>query len=66
MAKMKTFPVEVEYVVKRTLYVNARRPGGAATRALTDEGWREATQYDDDAPSRPPKDTKVVQVRDSI
>jgi hypothetical protein len=66
MAKLKTFPVEVEYVVKRTLYVNARRPGGAAIKALTDEGWREATQYEEDAPSRPPGGAKVVKVRDPL
>jgi hypothetical protein len=48
MAKMKTFAVEVEFTVTRTVFVEARRPGGAEAKVLTREGWAEATRYCDD------------------
>lgn len=64
MAKMKTYAVDVEYVVKRTLYVTARRPNGAAEKALTDAGWREGVAYDDEAPYAPPKGTTITRVRE--
>lgn len=65
MAKTKTFAVDVTYTVTETLYVDARRPNGAAARALTDEGWAEAHRYDDDSPYPffPPKDAVVTNVR---
>lgn len=63
MAKMKTYAVDVEYVVKRTVYVSARRPNGAAEKVLTEAGWREATAYDD-APFQPPKGTTITRVRE--
>lgn len=46
MAKMKQFAVEIEYTVKETIYVTARRPNGAAEKALTQEAYREAHMYD--------------------
>lgn len=63
MAKVKTFAVDVEYTVRRTLFVEARRPNGAAEKALSREGWAEAVRYDDDAPAYPPKGAAVVRVR---
>lgn len=66
MAHMKVYPVEVEYVIKRTLFVPARKPNGAAEKALTEAGWREATMYDEDAPTYPPKDTKVTKVGEPV
>lgn len=64
MAKMKAYAVDVEYVVKRTLYVSARRPNGASEKVLTEAGWREATAYDDDAPYAPPRGATITQVRE--
>lgn len=49
MAKTKTWAVEVEYVVKETLFIDARSQSTAEEKALTDEAWREAHMYDDDA-----------------
>ena len=48
MAKMKTHAVEIEVTVKRTLFVDSRRPGGAIEALSTKEGWADATRYDDD------------------
>ena len=48
MAKLKTFAVTVEWTVRREIFVEARRPNGAAEKVLTNEGWREGTQYADD------------------
>lgn len=45
MAKMKTFAVDVEIVLKRTVYVEARRPGGATEKILTREGLLDVTRY---------------------
>ena len=69
MAKMKRFAVEIEHTVRETIYVSARRPNGAAERALTDEAYREAHAYDghgEDCDWYPslPKDARVVKVRE--
>lgn len=48
MAKMKTYAVEIVVPIKRTLFVQARRPTGAVDKALTPEGIRESMQYSDD------------------
>jgi hypothetical protein len=47
MAKIKRFAVVVEVTERHTLFVDARRPGGAVERVMTDEGWREATAWMD-------------------
>lgn len=65
MARVKTYAVDVEYVVKRTLFVQARRPKGAEERALSEDGWRDATMYDEDAPAFPPRDVTVTRVREA-
>lgn len=51
MAKMKTYMVPV--TITRTVHVmvDARRPKGAVERLQTEEGWREATAYDDEVPA---------------
>ena len=65
MAKMKTFAVTVEITVERTLIVEARKPNGAAERALTDEGWWDAMRYEEDVDLRHYRsDAKVVRVRE--
>lgn len=65
MAKMKRFAVDIEYTVKETVFVDARRPNGAAERALTQEAYAESHRYDDDdCHSFLPKDAKVVRVRE--
>lgn len=48
MAKMKTYAVEITVPVKRTLFVEARRPGGAIDKIYTEAGWDEAVRYADD------------------
>lgn len=70
MAKVKTFAVTVEWTERRTVYVEARRPGGAEAKALTHEGWAEATAYsgptcDEGHPVYDPlpKGARVVEVR---
>ena len=67
MAKMKTFAVEVEITVKRTIFVEARRPNGAVEALQTREGWAQATAYTDDPVLEgyfeAPKDMVVTQVR---
>lgn len=66
MAKMKTFAVTVEITVRETLYVEARRPNGATERVLTEEGWANATSYDDnDWIRHRRRDAKVVNVREA-
>lgn len=52
MAKMKQWAVDAEITIRTTLYVNARREGGARERLLTDEGWREALTYAEDVDLR--------------
>lgn len=47
MAKVKSFAVEVEITIKTTLFVEARRPNGAAEKVLSEDGWREACRYTD-------------------
>jgi hypothetical protein len=68
MAKMKTFAVEVEITLTRTFIVEARRPGGAEEKALTDEGWSEAIRYVDPAEHDvlwgQRKNARVVRVRE--
>jgi hypothetical protein len=68
MAKRKTYAVTVEWTVSMQMLVEARRPNGAAERALTEEGWRESTQYRDDecVPFYPPKDARVTRVREAF
>jgi hypothetical protein len=48
MAKVKTFAVEVEIVLKRTVFVDARRPNGATARLEDAAGWSEAVRYQED------------------
>ncbi len=66
MAKMKMFAVDIEYTVRETIYVEARRPGGAQEKALTDEAYREAHAYDDDAYGFPslPKGAVAIGIRE--
>ncbi len=49
MAKTKVFAVDVEYTIRRTLFVKARRPNGAREALLTNEGWQDAIRYLDDS-----------------
>lgn len=66
MAKMKTFAVEVEITIKTTLYVDARRPEGAATAVMTENGWRKAMAYQDDVDLQFRRtDAKIVNVREA-
>jgi hypothetical protein len=68
MAKMKTFAVEVEVTRREILFVEARRPNGAAEKIQTEEGWREATSYnyDDGLPSYfDPKSMKIIKVKEA-
>lgn len=62
MAKMKTFAVEVEVVSTRTVYVQARREGGAREKVMTREGWAEANRYNDD----PVLDSVLYPERDGV
>ena len=68
MAKRKLFAVEVEFTVKRTLYVTARRPNGAVDALYTEEGWREATAYAEDplleGEVTAPKGMSVTKIRE--
>ena len=68
MAKRKTYAVTVEWTVSMQMFVDARRPSGAAKRVLTEEGWRESTQYRDDecVPFYPPKYARVTVVREAF
>lgn len=69
MAKLKDFAVDVEYVVRETIHVTARRPNGAVDQVLNGDAYRQAHQYDCDAedcycyPTSLPKDAKVTNVR---
>lgn len=68
MAKLKTYAVEIEYTVRETLFVQARRPNGAAEKALTNEAYAEAHHYDcvEDCycvPSTLPDGAEVLTVR---
>lgn len=64
MAKMKLWAVDVEIVVKRTLFVPSRKAGGAEAYIQTEEGWRDATKFDEEFSSLP-RDMKVVRVREA-
>lgn len=64
MAKLKTYAVEVEVRHTITLFVDARRPGGAEQKVREDEG---AWDWSDDfpAPRRfDPKTMTVTRVRE--
>lgn len=67
MAKKKFFAVDIEYTTRETIYVTARRPNGAAERALTDEAHHYCSSDECcDCCSRNlslPKGAKVVEVR---
>lgn len=69
MAKVKTFAVDVEFIVKRTVHVAARRPNGAVDRLKSRDGWAEATRYQEDPVLdgyfELPKDATVVRVREA-
>lgn len=69
MAKMKTFAVEIEFTVTRTVFVDARRPNGAVERLKDREGWAEATRYQDDPVLdnffELPKDASIKRVRET-
>lgn len=45
MAKMKSYAVDVEIVIKRTIFVEARRPGGAVEKITSFDDLREAIKY---------------------
>lgn len=70
MAKLKQYAVDVEYTVTKTIYVQARRPGGAEQHALTNEAWREAQSDTCDGCGQGiwagslPKDARVIRVRE--
>lgn len=63
MARLKRWAVTVEWTEKRTLFVAARRAGGAEAVVLSEEGWQEAVRYDEDMPWTPPKTMKVVDTK---
>lgn len=68
MAKVKTFAVDVVIPVHRTYYVEARKAGGAADKLKTDEGWRQATAYEEPdswTPQRFPEDAEIVNIREA-
>lgn len=66
MAKMKTFAVEVEFKIRRTVYVDARRPNGAAEELMTDDGWRKAMAYQDDVDLHFQRaDATIIDVREA-
>lgn len=67
MAKMKMYAVDVQITQTITVYVDARRPGGAQDSIETDQGWQDATRYEDDSlPHRfDPKTMKVLKVREA-
>lgn len=48
MAKLKTFAVEVEITLKRTYFVEARRPNGAAEKLLDRDQWMSHTAAADE------------------
>jgi hypothetical protein len=65
MAKMKTFAVDVEVRRTITVFVAARKPGGAEEKIQTEEGWREATAYEEEAPMWfDPKTMSITRVRE--
>lgn len=66
MAKMKTFQVEVEITRRIYVHVEARKAGGAEQLIQTEEGWTEATRYEDDLPMRwDPKTMRIIGSRES-
>jgi hypothetical protein len=66
MAKMKTYAVEVEVTTKHVLFIEARRPNGAAERLLTEDGWNEAIAWrDEDWLQFQRRNAKVVRVREA-
>lgn len=65
MAKMKTYAVTVVVPVERTYFVEARKPNGAVAKLQSDEGWSEATRYeepDEWTPMRFPENAEVTNV----
>lgn len=68
MAKMKTFVVEVEIAIKRTVIVQARRPNGAIERLMDpkdDSVWWDGFKYEDPTDLGFHRDdAKVVRVRE--
>lgn len=68
MAKMKTWVVTVQVTRELTLFVEARRAGGAQEKLESEEGWREATRYQDDEVAVPvrfdPRTMKVLNVKE--
>ncbi len=48
MAKVKTYAVPVTITRTVFVYIEARRPQGAAEKIQTEQGWAEAIRYDDD------------------
>lgn len=50
MAKSKTYAVKVTVTTEVLLFVDARGEGAARAKLATEQGWREATRYNEDAP----------------
>lgn len=69
MAKMKTYAVTVQHTVTETIYVEARRPNGAAERALSPEVYLRRYGTDCGAedctcgPTSVPRDAVVTDIR---
>lgn len=66
MAKIKTYAVTVVVPVKRTYFVAARKPNGAVAKLQSEEGWSEATRYEEPDNWTPlfyPKDAEVTEVK---
>lgn len=65
VAKLKEFAVELEITLKRTVFITARKEGGAATKALSEDGWNEATVYWDEDDLRFERtNAKVISVKE--
>ena len=66
MAKTKLYAVEVKWTTRRTMFVEARRPGGAESKALAKENWDEVTRLgdQDEWPFTRPDDLEVVAIRE--
>lgn len=65
MAKMKTFAVDIEIRRTVTVFVEARKPGGAEEKIQTEAGWREATGYEEEMPMWfDPKTMSIVRIRE--
>lgn len=48
MAKVKTWALELEIVSRRTVFVEARKPGGAVDKLTDPREWARAVAYTED------------------